>query len=211
MPAELADALHDTLRRHFQDDPTVEVVVDHRLDERRSGRDRRRAVSAPPDPPRPGGERRRIQGAAGRRIADRRVPTLEVDVPPLPRRARRHADRIAFIERIEPASQEREDTDIARLVATSRAKRDPFAAAVASSCATAAAAVPTSDAAIALNVPPIWRGGGLKATRPSAAASMSSRIRYDRVTMRFAAISSSLATRSGGSFAATVRVDFWRG
>ena len=112
LPARLAPELHDLLRRHFRDDPRVEVVVERRSGDRRSGADRRQAEAVAPS-----GERRRIRATAGRRIAQRRAVAIAVDPPALPRRARRHADAIVFVERLEPSTQEAEDIDSARLVA----------------------------------------------------------------------------------------------
>jgi RNA polymerase sigma-70 factor (ECF subfamily) len=118
VPAELADQLHDSLRRHFRDDPTIEVVVEQRRQDRRGGLDRRRIEGEAPEP----GERRRVRGSGGRRIAQRRSVAVALDeAPPLPRRARRHADRIAFVERLEPTSEENEDIDTRRLVTSFQA------------------------------------------------------------------------------------------
>jgi RNA polymerase sigma-70 factor (ECF subfamily) len=115
VPADLAGRLHDTLRRHFAEDSTVEVVVEQRRRDRRATRERR-AV--------PGGdnradERRRIHNPAGRRIADRRAPAVDLSTaehPELPRRARRHADQLTFVERVAPSTEREEDLDTARLI-----------------------------------------------------------------------------------------------
>jgi RNA polymerase sigma-70 factor (ECF subfamily) len=114
VPAQLAERVHDPLRRHFAEDPRVEVVVEQRGDERRSGAERRAR-----DTGRRTGERRKVRSESGRRVADRRSPVLEIapaDIPALPLRLRRHADRLAFIERVVPSGEAAEDADTARLV-----------------------------------------------------------------------------------------------
>jgi RNA polymerase sigma-70 factor (ECF subfamily) len=124
VPRDLADRLHEPLRRHFEDDPSVEVVVERRADERRAGEDRRAADAERPT------DRRRVLGAAGRRVADRRATQVSAAAHPaagLPRRLRAHADRLVFVERILPTSQQREDEDAARLVVRFQAgERDVF-------------------------------------------------------------------------------------
>lgn len=108
VPRELA-RVHEALVRHFRDEPGVEVVGERRAGERRRGEERRGAVVAL------GGDRRRVRNLAGRRIAERRAAVLPVEVP-LPRRLRRHADQLVFVERLEPPVQEFEDLDTGRLV-----------------------------------------------------------------------------------------------
>ena len=111
LPAELA-GLHDVLRRHFRDQP-VEVVVESRSGERRDGAERRELEDHRPKAQ----ERRRVRSASGRRLAERRaVASPLVDPPALPLRARRHADRVVFFERLEPSTEELEDIDTARMV-----------------------------------------------------------------------------------------------
>lgn len=113
IPEELAPKLHELLRRHFRDDPEVEVVVESRWRERRSGKDRRAKKGKLPA----NGERRLIRSLAGRRAGERRAPVTPLDeTPELPRRARAHADRIGFVRRAEPSGQRREDLDTARVV-----------------------------------------------------------------------------------------------
>jgi RNA polymerase sigma-70 factor (ECF subfamily) len=114
VPAHLALQLHEALRRHFHDDPSIEVVVERRGDDRRHRGDRR--ASEAPASPLLSSERRRIHGLDGRRVADRRATAVMVSAPRLPRRARHHADLIVFVERIEPSELEVEDADTARLV-----------------------------------------------------------------------------------------------
>jgi RNA polymerase sigma-70 factor (ECF subfamily) len=125
VPRELAEKLHEPLRRHFADDPSVEVVVERRADERRSAEDRRAADIERAK------ERRRILGAGGRRVADRRaaqVPAADYVPPALPRRLRGHADRLVFVERILPSAQKREDEEAARMVVRFQAgDREVFA------------------------------------------------------------------------------------
>jgi RNA polymerase sigma-70 factor (ECF subfamily) len=117
VPPELAGRLHDHLRAHFGAGE-VDVVVERRGGDRRSGAERRAGAGSSADGPR--SERRRIVSATGRRIADRRSPVGvlgEAERPELPRRARRYADRLLFVERLEPSSEAVEDADTARLVA----------------------------------------------------------------------------------------------
>jgi RNA polymerase sigma-70 factor (ECF subfamily) len=137
IPRDLAPALHDLLRRHFaRHTPPVEVVVEQRAADRRT-RDRRarpqadqtaQASGAAPTTHRHD-DRRRVRALTGRRVSERRTTTLPVAAPPLPRRARAHAPRLAFIERLEPTRLHAEDADTARLVARIQAgDRDGFAA-----------------------------------------------------------------------------------
>jgi RNA polymerase sigma-70 factor (ECF subfamily) len=112
IPRDLAPKLHESLRRHFRDEPGVRVVVERRDADRRGGQDRRgepREIAAAED-------RRRIRAVTGRRIAERRAQPLPVEPPALPKRARPHADRLLFFERLEPSTEHAEDLDTARLV-----------------------------------------------------------------------------------------------
>jgi RNA polymerase sigma-70 factor (ECF subfamily) len=122
VPADLADKLHEPLYRHFAGDPRVEVVVDYRNRDRRSPPDRRSATAPTAD------DRRRIRAEEGRRVADRRATITSVDPPELPRALLRFADRLEFVERLEPTSQHLEDVDTARLVMRFQAgEHDVFA------------------------------------------------------------------------------------
>ena len=123
VPRELAGSLHAELRRHFRNEPSVEVVVERRGCERRTGEERRDGATVGVDR-----ERRRINNLEGRRVGERRARLIEVELPELPRRARRHRARLAFVERLEPSTQEAEDLDTARLVTRFQAgERDVFA------------------------------------------------------------------------------------
>jgi RNA polymerase sigma-70 factor (ECF subfamily) len=113
VPRELAAKLHEVLRDYYCGDPEVEVVVEARGRERRTAGERRvcpRQSEA--------AERRRIRNVEGRRVADRRSPAIELTDTPLtlPRRARPHAARLRFVERLVPATEQAEDIDTARLV-----------------------------------------------------------------------------------------------
>jgi RNA polymerase sigma-70 factor (ECF subfamily) len=119
VPPDLA-GLHEPLRRHFREDPRVEVVVESRRQDRRGRGERRAGDGAAPG----GEERRRVLGAGGRRVGERRAALLEAEMPELPRRARRHADRLTFVERLEPSTQQVEDQDTARLVVRFQAGQD---------------------------------------------------------------------------------------
>lgn len=111
VPHELGPQLHDLLRRHFRDSPDVEVVVEWRALDRRENVDRRSGEAGPP-----ADERRLVRRAAGRRVADRRAITVAIEPRPLPRAARRHAERIQFVELLAPQTSTDEDHEAARLV-----------------------------------------------------------------------------------------------
>jgi RNA polymerase sigma-70 factor (ECF subfamily) len=105
VPRDLAEKLHEPLREHFSEDSTVDVVVERRMGERRC----------------------RIRHDPGGRIADRRAASVVVDPPSLPRRARRYADRLVFLERLEPVGVEDEDLDTRRVIsAFQRGDREAF-------------------------------------------------------------------------------------
>jgi RNA polymerase sigma-70 factor (ECF subfamily) len=112
IPPELAAKLHETLREHFREDPSVSVVVDMRRSSRRLVDDRRRSAESSP----PAVERRRIKNSSGRRVADRRAETNAIVPPALPAEAARFQNRLIFIERVEPSDQEALDADTKRLV-----------------------------------------------------------------------------------------------
>jgi RNA polymerase sigma-70 factor (ECF subfamily) len=123
VPSEFDPGLHQALRRHFRQDSSVDVIVDRRADERRSGEERRRSPSQAPVV-----ERRRIRGRGGRRVAEQRATLVPVEAPPLPRKLRRQADRLVFVERLEPSELEAEDADTGRLVTRIQAgDREQFA------------------------------------------------------------------------------------
>jgi RNA polymerase sigma-70 factor (ECF subfamily) len=109
----LAPQLHELLRRHFREDTAVEVIVERRAGERRSVEERRAGEYADQER----AERRRIHSASGRRVGDRRALHVHVRTVELPRRVRPYAERLLFIERLEPSAQQAEDADTARLVA----------------------------------------------------------------------------------------------
>jgi RNA polymerase sigma-70 factor (ECF subfamily) len=110
VPADLAGELHDVLWRHFARDPSVEVVVERRGENRRS--ESRRRDSGPMT-----FERRYVQAPEGRRVGDQRAPSLAVDAQAeLPHQAAPYAARLGFVERFAPAPEYLEDQDSARLV-----------------------------------------------------------------------------------------------
>lgn len=115
VPRDLAAKLHEPLRKHFLANPDVEVVVEQRTDDRRQI-ERRADREAPPQSADATADRRRVRGESGRRAGERRMPFAGVAPLPLPRRARPHADRLLFIERLEPSVQHLEDVDTDRLV-----------------------------------------------------------------------------------------------
>jgi RNA polymerase sigma-70 factor (ECF subfamily) len=127
VPRTLAPRLHELLRRHFAQDPSIEVIVERRGDERRQPVARRSIQISSAQ------ERRRIRNQDGRRIAERRAvllsaTTLEPAPRQLPRRARAHAAELRFMERLEPSGQKLEDQDTARLITRIQAgDKDAFA------------------------------------------------------------------------------------
>ena len=112
VPAGLAAALYEPLREHFGGDPSVQVVVERREADRRTPRERRDRRESDAER----SERRRVRSASGRRIADRRALTAAATPPPLPRKARKHAEQLVFVERLEPAVEPARDVDSKRLV-----------------------------------------------------------------------------------------------
>jgi RNA polymerase sigma-70 factor (ECF subfamily) len=112
IPRDLAPRLHDLLRSHFSAEQRVEVVVERRSVDRRLPGDRRQASEDDLGFE----DRRRIRALPGRRVTDRRLALLPVGAPDLPRRARPFADRLVFVERLEPSDLELEDLDTARLI-----------------------------------------------------------------------------------------------
>ena len=117
IPRDLAPTLHERLRHHFRTDPTVEVIVERRAAERRGSADRRAAAAQGAAPSATAPDRRRIRSRRGRRSAERRATLIAVGAPALPRRARAHAQRLLFVERLEPTGKAAEDADTTRLVA----------------------------------------------------------------------------------------------
>jgi len=124
IPRDLARKLHEPLRRHFDDDPNVEVIVERRGEDRRLLAERRAPGTGSTRVP----ERRKIHAVEGRRVADRRALLGPAEERALPRKARPHAERIVFGERVEPAQGQIEDDDTARLVTKVQAgDHDTFA------------------------------------------------------------------------------------
>jgi RNA polymerase sigma-70 factor, ECF subfamily len=113
LPHDLAPELHELLRQHYRDRSDIQVVVEFRTQDRRR-RDRRTVAADVLN------ERRRIRNVEGRRVGERRAMAVPIDAPQLPEAALEYADRIAFVERIEPGTRESEDLDSARLVASAQ-------------------------------------------------------------------------------------------
>jgi hypothetical protein len=96
VPPELSE-LMEPLVRHFSGDP-VEVVMERRRGERRSGRDRRRAGTRAAA----GLERRLAPDLEGRRFGERRAILLPVEEQPaLPPDLYCYADQLRFVRRFE--------------------------------------------------------------------------------------------------------------
>ena len=111
VPRALADLLHEPLREHFRDEPDVEVIVDLRKRDRRSGL-RRRITRAMHDQV----ERRRVRADEGRRVGERRALTMPVTAPPVPEDLEPFRERLTFVQRLVPSGQRCEDAELARLV-----------------------------------------------------------------------------------------------
>lgn len=122
VPRDLEGRLLAPLEEHFRDDPWTRVLVDQRSGERRLAERRSEGESSPP-----GAERRRARRPAGRRFLERRADGARLKAPAdLPRRARRHADRLLFVAVSEPDEQAALDAETDRLVARFQAG-DPSA------------------------------------------------------------------------------------
>jgi RNA polymerase sigma-70 factor (ECF subfamily) len=115
VPAEVAPALLEPLRRHYRDaEVEVEILPERRRGERRSGEERRKRDKGPP---KGGEERRLIRNADGRRVGEHRAELVRTEPPnELPRKARPYAERISFYKRIPIPAERAEDLDTARLV-----------------------------------------------------------------------------------------------
>jgi RNA polymerase sigma-70 factor (ECF subfamily) len=111
IPRDLAGELHEYLREAWRDDDSLTVVVERRRRDRRQGERRGEAASDAQAP-----ERRRIPGLGGRRVAERRLMAVTSSPAELPEKARAHAHRLQFVERIAPSGRAAEDRDANRLV-----------------------------------------------------------------------------------------------
>src|SRR4051794_17867112 len=111
VPRDLAPELHELLRTHFADRDDVEVVVERRQRDRRDRLPRRGPGIRPAEK-----DRRRVRAANGRRTGERRGELVAVEPLPLPPEVRHLAERLTFVERIEPEPGAAEDTDTARLI-----------------------------------------------------------------------------------------------
>lgn len=105
--------LVEALKRQYEEDPTVTVVIDGRRRFRRSSEERRAAEGVRGDRIT---ERRRVRHPDGRRVAERRTvlgPCFrEIE---LPRAARGHENEILFGSRLEPSRERQDDVAAARL------------------------------------------------------------------------------------------------
>jgi hypothetical protein len=116
VPSELSE-LTEPLRRHFSGDPKVEVVVERRGGERRTGRERRRGGRAAD-----GVERRLARGLEGRRFGERRGMLLPVEErPALPPDLYAYADQLGFVRRYDGS---RLGVDVERLKEVASQWRD---------------------------------------------------------------------------------------
>jgi hypothetical protein len=94
VPPEVAE-LREHLDRHFASDPRIEVVVERRRGERRSGADRRGVSGERPS----GVDLRRTRLATGRRISERRGVLVPVERLLVAGELRPYADLLTFAER----------------------------------------------------------------------------------------------------------------
>jgi RNA polymerase sigma-70 factor (ECF subfamily) len=104
--------LHDKIRAAYEDDPSIEVILERRRRSRRARGDQRRGDGESP----PVHERRKIRNASGRRIGERRAEAVAVEPPRLPRKVARHSERVRFVQRLEPGAQQSEDMSTSWLV-----------------------------------------------------------------------------------------------
>ena len=113
VPEDLPRPLPELLRSHFSANPLVNVIVEERRSERRTN-SQGATTTAPNGQP---------------RLGERRASVIEVEAPPLPRRARRHATRLRFVQRVEPSGRQAEDLYSSRLVVRAqRGDAEAFAA-----------------------------------------------------------------------------------
>jgi RNA polymerase sigma-70 factor (ECF subfamily) len=131
IPAALDRKLGRTLRRMYADDPSVTVLVDRRVGDRRGGADRR---SQTPAVTPSALERRKVKNLDGRRVAPRRAMVVPAAPLPLPRRAQRHADRLQWVTRLEPSAQRVERLARTRLICLAQAGDRAALEAVCLSC-----------------------------------------------------------------------------
>jgi RNA polymerase sigma-70 factor (ECF subfamily) len=118
IPPELAHELQNVLSRHFGDDPSTTVVIDRR----------RHASGGRPAGPARDRNGHGLAPTTGPPTEDRRAVVIETERPPLPRRARRHAARLRFVQRSPATKRQIEDAEATRLVIQAqRGDTDAFA------------------------------------------------------------------------------------
>jgi hypothetical protein len=97
VPPELSE-LWEPLCGHFAGDPTIQVVIEQRRSERRSGNDRRYGADGAPS----GVDRRLARGLEGRRFGERRAIPIPVEErPALSPELYCYADKLSFVRRLE--------------------------------------------------------------------------------------------------------------
>jgi RNA polymerase sigma-70 factor (ECF subfamily) len=106
VPRELEAELYDRLSEHWEDDPSIRVVIERRRRDRRRGQRRREDPATPP-----GAERRRIRARDGLRVGERRTATLIAMPPEFPPYARRHAERVLFYKCPKSTASDTEDEE----------------------------------------------------------------------------------------------------
>jgi RNA polymerase sigma-70 factor (ECF subfamily) len=118
IPPELAHELQNVLSRHFGDDPSTSVVIDRR----------RKANGGRPADSAGDGNGHGLAPTTGPHMGDRRAVVIETEGPALPRRARRHAARLRFVQRVPASERQVEDAEATRLVIQAqRGDTDAFA------------------------------------------------------------------------------------
>jgi hypothetical protein len=113
IPPDLAHDLHEALVAFYAEEPSIEVIVD-----RRGGPDDRRTDATPVTH-----ERRRNSQGLG--FTARRAPQLVREAPvELPRVAWPHAERLRFVQRMEPVHRSGEQVSAEDLVELAAAGND---------------------------------------------------------------------------------------
>ena len=117
VPPELSE-LREPLASYFSADSRVEVVLERRRANRRSGRDRRSGAARGAA----GMDRRFAGGLEGRRFGERRAKLLRVEEQPaLPPDLYGYGERLRYVRRVE---RSRLHLDVARLKEAAAAWRD---------------------------------------------------------------------------------------
>jgi RNA polymerase sigma-70 factor (ECF subfamily) len=112
VPPDVAPRVRRQVERALRDQPSVVLVEERRLADRRARQDRRALAAWSPEDV----ERRRIRYPEGRRVAERRATLVPVAGPPLPRRLDEHAERLTFLEGLETPVEFQEEIEAIRAI-----------------------------------------------------------------------------------------------